>query len=77
MRLEEGYTLLLYTDGLSESQNVLGEEYGRERLSRLAAECLARTAGDLVKTCVRELSAFRSDAPVTDDLTVLALRRAE
>jgi sigma-B regulation protein RsbU (phosphoserine phosphatase) len=77
VRLSEGDALLLYTDGLSESQNVLGEEYGRERLSRLAAECPAPTPGDLIRTCVRDLYDFRAGTPVTDDLTVLVLRRAE
>jgi phosphoserine phosphatase RsbU/P len=77
VRLTEGDALLLYTDGLSESQNVMGEEYGRERLSKLVRERPAPTPGDLIKTCVRDLSAFRAGTPVTDDLTVLALRRGE
>lgn len=76
VRLAEGDALLLYTDGLSESQNILGEEYGRERLSRLVGERHAPAPAELIKTCVRDLSAFRAGTPVTDDLTILALRRA-
>jgi sigma-B regulation protein RsbU (phosphoserine phosphatase) len=77
VRLAEGDALLLYTDGLSESQNILGEEYGRERLSSLVGERRALAPGELIKTCVRDLSAFRAGTPVTDDLTILALRRVE
>jgi sigma-B regulation protein RsbU (phosphoserine phosphatase) len=77
VRLSKGDALLLYTDGLSESQNVLGEEYGRERLSRLVGARTAHAPGELIKTCLEDLSAFRAGTPVTDDLTVLALRRAE
>ncbi|MCA1633264.1 MAG: SpoIIE family protein phosphatase [Acidobacteria bacterium] len=77
VRLSQGDALLLYTDGLSESQNFSGEEYGRDRLFKLVGERPALAPAELVAACLKDLSAFRAGMPGTDDLTILALRRAD
>jgi sigma-B regulation protein RsbU (phosphoserine phosphatase) len=75
LRLGSGDTLLLYTDGLLEAQNANGEEYGIERVSLLAATAPPQPKATIA-ACVRDLAAFRGTAGSTDDLTILAIRRA-
>lgn len=64
-RLQEGDTLLFYTDGVVEARNEAGELYGFERISGLAAS--NRTVEQIVET----VCAFGQK----DDITVLRLTR--
>jgi phosphoserine phosphatase RsbU/P len=75
VRLGPGETLLLYTDGLPESQNPDGADYGIDRLSALAASAAHLRPRPLIDACVRDLAAFRSGTAAPDDLTIMALRR--
>ena len=72
-----GDSLLLYTDGLSETRNASGAEYGSTRLARLAAERAAVAPSSLVTACLDDVAAFRAGAPRGDDLTLMAIRRIE
>jgi len=74
-RLAPGETLLIYTDGVTEARNGSDAEYGHERLARLAAEQSHLAPKELVRACRDDVSAFTSSAPLSDDLTLLALRR--
>lgn len=78
LAMGRGESLLLYTDGVTEARDPSDAEYGTARLSRALAAANARgsSAADLVSACLNDLLAFRSAAPRTDDLTVLAIRRA-
>lgn len=78
VRLDRDDFLVLYTDGLTESLNRAGEEYGAERLAaRLAALAAdpGLTARDIATACVRDLREFRNGAPAADDLTIMVVRR--
>jgi phosphoserine phosphatase RsbU/P len=76
LRLEPGEAVLLYSDGLIEAQGSAGIEYGIDRLSALAASAARTVPDDLVGACVQDVTRFRGTRPVTDDLTVMAIRRA-
>ncbi|HEX3702664.1 MAG TPA: SpoIIE family protein phosphatase, partial [Vicinamibacterales bacterium] len=75
IRLAPGETLLLYTDGLIEAPNAVGEEYGLERLAAVAATA-NRQPRAIVDSCLRDLAAFRGAPGSTDDLTILAISRS-
>ena len=77
LRLAPGDTLLLYTDGLSETQDSTGAEYGTPRLSELICKHHALAPDALVNICLADLSAFRAAAPMTDDLTIMTIRRID
>ncbi len=70
-----GEAILLYTDGLSEARDPRGEMYGSDRIKQFALGQRGRGPGDLISGCLNDLSAFRTGAPVGDDLTLLAIRR--
>ena len=75
IKFENGDSLLLYTDGLTESFNIDGEFYGEERLIRSIQSNTCTTASDLLDVVEKSLLNFVKDVPPADDLTMLVLRR--
>jgi sigma-B regulation protein RsbU (phosphoserine phosphatase) len=75
--LAHGNTLFLYTDGLTEARNRAGAEYGLDRIRTLAARHAGIGPAGLISTCLEDLLSFGEGLKQTDDLTLLAVRRAE
>lgn len=75
VQLAPGDTLFLYTDGLSETQDELGTEYGVHRLSRLISERHMLPSEMLISACMEDATMFRAQMPSRDDLTMMAIRR--
>jgi sigma-B regulation protein RsbU (phosphoserine phosphatase) len=75
LQLEPGDTLFLYTDGLSEASGA-GGEYGVDRVVNLVRQQAARPPAEVIAACLGDLRTFAGSAPATDDLTLLAIRRA-
>jgi serine phosphatase RsbU (regulator of sigma subunit) len=75
VRLDPGETLLLYTDGVLETRNSSGSEYGIERLCALSPVMTALPPKEVVSACLDDLTAFRGEIASTDDLTIMAVRR--
>jgi sigma-B regulation protein RsbU (phosphoserine phosphatase) len=69
-----GDSLVIYTDGFSESLGAGGVEYGDHRLGRLLENRHGHGSRQLVDTCVQDLSAFRGSAPSVDDQTLMVLQ---
>jgi sigma-B regulation protein RsbU (phosphoserine phosphatase) len=74
--LAHGDTLFLYTDGLTEARNRAGEEYGLHRIHRFAASHAGIETAGLMSKCIEDLLSFGEGFKQTDDLTLLAVRRA-
>lgn len=77
VQLERGDSLLLYTDGLTESRDGLDSEYGIERLSNIVSARCSLAPHPLTAACIEDTRAFRGGHPKTDDLTVMAIQRYE
>jgi sigma-B regulation protein RsbU (phosphoserine phosphatase) len=75
IHLEACDSLLLYTDGLTESFNNEGDFYGEERLIQAVLSNECASAHDLMDVVEKSLLDFVRDMPPADDLTMLALRR--
>ena len=73
--VEPGETIVLYTDGVTEAMNHDGELFGLEGLRSYFE---ATPPGDSEATglqVMQAVSAFAGDAPQSDDITCLTLRR--
>ena len=71
----EGDSLLLYTDGLVEARNHLGEEYGEERLEGLFSiygSLHAKTITQKVRTSIEQ---FMGDENPIDDITFTTVHK--
>jgi phosphoserine phosphatase RsbU/P len=76
IQMVRGDSLFLYTDGLSESRDHAGVEYGADRLSTLLSVNHDRAPGDIMKACIDDLGRFAGRQSRVDDLTMMAIRRA-
>lgn len=75
LHLDDGDTLFLYTDGLSEARAAADDEYGVDRVTRLIRQHSAGTASELVAASLEDLRTFAGATPPKDDLTLLAIQR--
>jgi sigma-B regulation protein RsbU (phosphoserine phosphatase) len=75
LRFEPGQNMLIYSDGVSEAPDVAGAEYGSERLRKLMGRKEAASPSTLLAACRSDLTAFRRNAPRTDDVTLFVLGR--
>jgi len=73
--LGPGESLFLYTDGLSETFNPTGKQYGDERLGRFLADSRTLTPDALIAACLRDVKEFASGTPPADDLTLMVINR--
>jgi phosphoserine phosphatase RsbU/P len=69
-------SLLLFTDGLTEAVNSMGEEYGIPRVITSATTHRNASPEQLISECLLGLRGFAAGAKPADDLTLLLLRRA-
>jgi phosphoserine phosphatase RsbU/P len=75
LQLNNGEALVIYSDGVSEANNLQDEEYGIERLSDVVAKNLSRSASGLRDKVESSLSAFTQTAPAGDDITLVIVKR--
>jgi sigma-B regulation protein RsbU (phosphoserine phosphatase) len=75
VRIDPGQAILLYTDGLSEARDDKGQFYGTERLRALNPGQPEKPPQELIQACLKDLAAFRKNAPASDDLTLMAVCR--
>jgi sigma-B regulation protein RsbU (phosphoserine phosphatase) len=75
VELRPGDTLVLYTDGVSEAANPGGALFGDERLHACFANGPGATAAESVERLLASVRSFAAEAPQSDDITILALRR--
>jgi len=89
--LGQGDVLLVYSDGITESQNCAGEEFGSERLEdelRRAADIpgdrsaetqtpaqQGRTADGVLFSVLGAVQDFAAACPLVDDMTLAVIRR--
>src|SRR5215212_3818084 len=74
MSFEEGDSLLLYTDGVTEVLNISNEQFGQDRLAELVQQHADRPAPDLLQAVRQAISAFGGNMPLVDDVTMVALK---
>lgn len=74
--LAPGDVALLYTDGVTEAMNDAKHLFSLERLRELATRTPDRGARSIVEAVTRDVAAFADGCPQSDDITLLAVRRA-
>jgi serine phosphatase RsbU (regulator of sigma subunit) len=74
IQIGRGDALLMYTDGVTEARDPLGEQYGEERLKEAVAAA-PQKASDLLRHVEADLAAFTRGALESDDVTFFVLNR--
>jgi serine phosphatase RsbU (regulator of sigma subunit)/pSer/pThr/pTyr-binding forkhead associated (FHA) protein len=74
-QLRAGDVLIAYSDGVTETQNPAGDEFGTVRLQEVIAQNLDRSAAGLRDKIEAALSAFAQGTPAVDDITLVIVKR--
>jgi serine phosphatase RsbU (regulator of sigma subunit) len=70
----KGYTLLIYSDGLTEAENEEQEQHGEERLLALVRDAEFVSAETTVNMILDDVADHVGSAEQSDDLTILCLK---
>jgi serine phosphatase RsbU (regulator of sigma subunit) len=71
--IKENGRIVLYTDGLTEAENLAGEMYGLERLIEIVKNTLNLTPEETKEEILRDFKQHIQTASVEDDVTLLIL----
>ena len=74
-QLGVGDTLLMYTDGVNEAFNSDFQEYGEDRMEQLLQKHNGDDCRTLIEAQMSDVKAYAGDAPQSDDITIMALKR--
>jgi serine phosphatase RsbU (regulator of sigma subunit) len=73
--LRAGDTLLIFSDGVTETWSIKGDEFGDQRLGEVAVRGRGLDAAGLQTEILRELEVFEAGTKSTDDRTLIVLKR--
>ena len=74
VQLAPGDRIVVYTDGVIEAMNEAGEEFGLDKLVKLAAGHREAASQDFTNALVQGLEKHRGRAEQSDDITIVTLR---
>ncbi|MBA3769357.1 MAG: SpoIIE family protein phosphatase [Blastocatellia bacterium] len=74
-QLNPGDVLVIYSDGVSEANNLAEDEFGMERLEEVVAQNVTQTATGLRDKVESALSQFTGAAAPNDDITLVIVKR--
>jgi len=72
--LDPGDFLIIYSDGVSEANNLAGEMFGEERLNTLVREFAGSTVAELAEAVRAAIRTFTGGAPQADDITMVVIQ---
>ena len=75
IQLYSGDTVIFFTDGVTETQNIHEEMYDEERLEELAKQLRDADANEICAEIYNSTLAFQGEAQRFDDLTLMVLRK--
>ncbi len=74
VELEAGDLLLAFTDGISEPENIFGEEFGEAALLELARRALGSSPEVLAEEIYRRVTDWTGSPELQDDMTLLVAK---
>jgi len=75
--LHSGDKIVIYTDGVTEAQNLQAEFFGRHRLRQVVAEHRADSCREMHDAVQSAIAAFTESAPQADDITLVVIEYRE
>ena len=67
--------IVIYSDGVSEANNIREEEFGLERLAEVIKRNISLSAAGIRDKVESALSAFTQTAPANDDITLVIVKK--
>ncbi|NJN81155.1 MAG: SpoIIE family protein phosphatase [Caldilineaceae bacterium] len=75
VRLEPGDAVVLFTDGVTEARNEVGEFFGESRLRQAITAHTEKSAQGLADSILQAVDAFTGTREQNDDLTLVVIQR--
>ena len=75
IRLEAGDVVVLYSDGILESANAFGEQFGHERWEALVRTVDTTDADAMLLSLLGAVQDFTGGRPLADDMSLAVIRR--
>jgi predicted ATPase/serine phosphatase RsbU (regulator of sigma subunit) len=73
--LNPGNVVVLYTDGITEAENMEKEEYGQERLCEVVKLNWQQSAEEICQAVIDDVRQFIGQQKILDDITLLVLKQ--
>jgi sigma-B regulation protein RsbU (phosphoserine phosphatase) len=75
VQLNTGDVVVLYTDGVTEAENNLGDQYGLENLCAIVKQSCQQSAQDIKQSIIANLRSHIGVQKVYDDITLVVLKQ--
>lgn len=75
LRLQPGDGVVLYTDGITEAENIAKEQFGLERLCKVVQEHWSQSAEAIKDAVVSRLKEYIGHQIVYDDITLVVVKQ--
>jgi serine phosphatase RsbU (regulator of sigma subunit) len=75
IQLFPGDVVVLYTDGITEAEDVNGEQYGLKQLTDVVKENWKNSAEEIKEAVVKDVKQHIGDRGLLDDMTLVVLRQ--
>lgn len=69
--------IVLFTDGIPESQNLNGEEFGYEKLKNIIIELADKPIQEITNEIMKQVSLFAKDNSQHDDITLVIFKKVK
>ncbi|MBD2867597.1 PP2C family protein-serine/threonine phosphatase [Paenibacillus arenilitoris] len=73
--LAKGDRIVLYTDGITEAENAVQEQYSANRLQSFLSQTSGYSSAEIIDALLMDVFMFADGAPQSDDIAVLCLMR--
>ena len=73
--LSAGDVIVLYTDGITEAENMQGEQYGLERLCEVIVKSHQNSAENIRQAIVEDVWSYIGKQKIFDDMTVVVIKQ--
>ncbi len=72
--IQPGEIVVIYSDGVTEAENLLEDQFGEERLMRLISENKDLSSNELMKKIYDEVKKFEGNKDQEDDITLVIIK---
>jgi sigma-B regulation protein RsbU (phosphoserine phosphatase) len=77
IQIQPGDLLLAFTDGITEPENIYGEEFGEDRMLEVVHRALSASPQILVEEIYRSVSDWTGSPELQDDMTLVVAKASE
>ncbi|CAN1208888.1 PP2C family protein-serine/threonine phosphatase [Tumidithrix helvetica PCC 7403] len=75
VQLNLGDVVVLYTDGITEADNIRQEQYGLDRLCEVISQNIEKTSAEIRQAVIKDVRSHIGEQRVYDDITLVVMKQ--